>query len=342
VDFGPFRIQGGFLLEEIHFCDKMKFRSPLAGTKREDRNKRNMAPTQWEEVRVTVPKEAQEALANFLMESGSSGIVIEDAEGKEGFEIIKAYFPHPFMIEAQSISRYLGAIKEFFPGIYPPGVEIRSIADRDWMTGWRAFFKASQPGIRIVVKPPWIRLRPRKMIVIDIEPGMAFGTGTHSTTRLCIRALEKAVTGVYDSPRRGGSAPHSVLDVGTGSGILSIAAAKLGARHVLGIDIDQKAIDNARENVRINKLGRRIRMRTATISQIEEQFDLVVANIDAKTIEEMQFSLIDRVATGGTLILSGVLDGEVDLLKRLFPYGSFTLMEVSQEEGWACVVFKRA
>ncbi len=301
-----------------------------------------MAPTPWAEVRITIPKRAQEALANFLMERGSSGIVIEEPEGKEGFEVMKAYFPFPLMIEAQSISRYLEAIREFFPEICPSGVEIRSFAERDWMEGWRAFFKASQPGRRIIVKPPWIRLRSRGMIVIDIDPGMAFGTGTHSTTRLCLRALENALTGGYDLPTRGGRTPHSVLDVGMGSGILSIAAAKLGARHVLGIDVDQRAIDNARRNIRINKVRGRIRMRRATISQIGEQFDLVVANIDAKTIEEMRFSLMDCVAAGGLLILSGVLDGEVDLLRKLFPDGSFALIEVTQEEGWACVVFTRA
>lgn len=300
-----------------------------------------MAPTQWAEIRVTIPKEAQEALANFFMERGSSGIVIEELEGKEGFEITKAYFPSPVMIEAQSISHYLEAISEFFPGICPSGVDIRFVADRDWMICWKAFFKASQPGRRIVVKPPWIRLTSGGMIAIDIEPGMAFGTGTHSTTRLCLRALEKAFTGGYNLPRRGKRAPYSVLDVGMGSGILSIAAAKLGARNVLGIDIDQRAIDNARENVRINNLSGRIRMRRATISQIREQFDLVVANIDAKTIEEMRFSLMDRVVTGGTLILSGVLDGQVDRLRKLFPEGSCTLMEVTREEGWACVVLKR-
>ena len=301
-----------------------------------------MAPTtKWGEVRVTIPKEAQEALANFLMERGSSGIVIEDKGGKEGFEIIKAYFPYPLMIEAQSISRYLEAIKEFFPEICPSDIKIRFIADKDWMMSWRAFFKASQPGRRIIVKPPWVSLRSREMILIDIEPGMAFGTGTHPTTRLCLRALEKALTGVNNLLLRGGRIPQSVLDVGMGSGILSIAAAKLGARHVLGIDVDQRGIDNARENIRINKLKGRIRMRKATISQIGEQFDLVVANIDAKTIGEMGFPLMDRVAAGGILILSGVLEDEVDILRKLFLDGSFALMEVSQEDGWACVVLKR-
>lgn len=301
-----------------------------------------MAPTQWGEVRVTIPKQAQEALANFLMEKGSSGIVIEEAKEKEGFEIIKAYFPFPLMIEAQSISRYLEAIREFFPEICPSNVEIRSVGDRDWMTRWRAFFKASQAGSRIVVKPPWIKVKSKGKIVIDIEPGMAFGTGTHSTTRLCVRALEKALTGEYDLLLKGGGTPVSVLDVGMGSGILSIAAAKLGARRVLGIDVDQRAIDNARANIRINQLGGRIQIKKATISQIGERFDLVVANIDAKTIEEMRFFLMDRVEAGGALILSGVLDGEVDLLRKLFTDGSFALMEVSQEDGWACVVLKTA
>ncbi len=301
-----------------------------------------MTTTQWGEVRVLIPKEAQEALANFLMERGSSGVVIEEPQGKEGFEIIKAYFPSPLMIEAQSISRYLESIREFFPEIGPSGVEIRFVADRDWMMGWRAFFKASQPGRRIVVKPPWIRLRSRGMIVIDIEPGMAFGTGTHSTTRLCLRALEKAFTGRYDFPRRGWKAPHSVLDVGMGSGILSIAAAKLGARSVLGIDVDQRAIDNARNNIRINNVSGRVRIRRAPISQIGKHFDVVVANIDAKTIEEMRFSLMDRVGAGGALILSGVLGEEVGPLRKLFPDASFALMEVTQENGWACLTFTRA
>ncbi len=301
-----------------------------------------MAPTQWGEVRVTIPKQAQEALTNFLMERGSSGIVIEEAEEKEGFEIIKAYFPFPLMIEAQSISRYLEAIREFFPEICPSGVEIRSVVDRDWMTRWRGFFKASQTGSRIVVKPPWIKVKSKGKIVIDIEPGMAFGTGTHSTTRLCVRALENALTGEYDLLLKGGGTPLSVLDVGMGSGILSIAAAKLGARRILGIDVDQRAIDNARANIRINQLGGRIQIKKATISQIGERFDLVVANIDAKTIEEMRFFLMDRVEAGGALILSGVLDGEVDLLRKLFTDGPFALMEVSQEDGWACVVLKTA
>ncbi|MFB0507569.1 MAG: 50S ribosomal protein L11 methyltransferase [Thermodesulfobacteriota bacterium] len=335
-------MEGGFLLEEIHFCDKMKSQSLLAVTNLEHRKKRDMTTTQWGEVRVTIPKEAQEALANFLMERGSSGIVIEELQGEEGSEIIKAYFPSPVMIEAQSISRYLEAIREFFPEICPSGVEIRFVDDRDWMMRWRAFFKASQAGRRIVVKPPWIRLRSRGMIVIDIEPGMAFGTGTHPTTRLCLRALEKAFTGGYDFPRRGRRAPHSVLDVGMGSGILSIAAAKLGARNVLGIDVEQRAIANARENIRINKLSGKVRIRKATISQARGQFDLVVTNIDAKTIEEMSFSLMDRVAAGGILILSGVLGGEAGLLRKLFADGPFALMEVTREKGWACLVFIRA
>ena len=193
-----------------------------------------------------------------------------------------------------------------------------------------------------MVKPPWITLKPRDMIIIDIDPGMAFGTGTHPTTRLCLRALEKALTGVYDLPLRGKRTPHSVLDVGMGSGILSIAAVKLGARHVMGIDVDQRAIDNARENIRINRLRGKVRMRKTTISQIGEQFDLIVANIDAKTMVEMKFSLMDRVAAGGTLILSGVLEGEVDLVRKLFPDGPFTVVELSQEDDWACVVLKRA
>jgi ribosomal protein L11 methyltransferase len=314
----------------------MKSQGPFGAEKGEMGTRGMGVPmTEWREVRVTIPKEAQEALANFLMERGSSGIVFEDAEEKAGFEIVKAYFSHPHMIEAQAISRYLEAIREFFPEISPADIRIRRIPDEDWMRGWRVFFKACRAGSRIVVKPPWITLRSRGMIVIDIDPGMAFGTGTHPTTRLCLRALEKAFADASYVPR-------AVLDVGIGSGILSIAAAKLGARRVVGIDVDQRAIDNARRNIRMNRMGRRIRVKKATISHIGEQFNVAVANIDASSIEEMRYQLVDRVLPGGTLLLSGLLDGEVDFARRLFSNGPFAPVAVSIEGGWACVVLKKA
>ena len=317
-------------------CDKMKSQGPF-GVKKGEMGTREMGGpvTEWEEIRVTIPKEAQEALANFLMERGSSGIVFEDAGEKAGFEIVKAYFPHPHVIEAESISRYLEDIREFFPDISPADIRIRRIPDEDWMRGWRAFFEPCRPGRRIVVKPPWITLRSRGMIVIDIDPGMAFGTGTHQTTRLCLRALEKAFADASYAPR-------AVLDVGIGSGILSIAAAKLGARRVTGIDVDQRAIDNAKKNIRMNRMGRRIRVKKTTIAHIREQFDVVVANIDASSIEEMRYQLVDRVLPGGTLILSGFLDEEVDFVRGLFSNGSFALVEVSIEECWTCVILKKA
>lgn len=317
-------------------CDKMKSHGPSGVEKGEMETREIGVPmTEWEEIRVSIPKEAQEALANFLMERGSSGIVFEDAKEKAGFEIVKAYFAHPGVIEAESISRYLEAIREFFPDISPADIRIRRIPDEDWMRGWRAFFEPCRPGRRIVVKPPWITLRSRGMIVIDIDPGMAFGTGTHQTTRLCIRALEKSFTDAS-------SAPRMVLDVGIGSGILSIAAAKLGARRVTGIDVDQRAIDNARKNIRINRMGRRIRVKKTTITHIREQFDVVVVNIDASSIEEMRNPLVERVLPGGILILSGFLDEEVDFVTGLFSNGSFALVEVSIEEGWTCVILKKA
>jgi ribosomal protein L11 methyltransferase len=296
-----------------------------------------MMGEEWREISVTIPGEAREAVANFLMECGSSGIVFEDAERGGGFETIKAYFPSPFFHEVQSISRYLEAIREFFPGVCPSGVEIRSVPDRDWMVRWKAFFKASRVGRRIIVKPPWIRVGSRKMIVIDIDPGMAFGTGTHPTTRLCLHVLEELIGGVSESLET----PPSVLDVGTGSGILSIAAVKLGARRVVGIDIDQRALENARKNIRINRLKGKIRLRRVTIFQLAEHFDVVVVNIDAGTVEDMRDHLRDRIAKGGTLILSGILDGEVEAIKRRFTEGSFSLGGISREDGWACLTLER-
>jgi ribosomal protein L11 methyltransferase len=205
------------------------------------------------------------------------------------------------------------------------------------MMGWKAFFKASRVGKRIIVKPPWITLRPSERIIIDIEPGMAFGTGTHPTTRLCLRELEERIAVIPESLET----RPSVLDVGTGSGILSIAAVKLGARHVVGIDIDQRALGNARRNIRINGLRGKIWLRKTTISQLRGHFDVVVVNIDLRTVEEMRDHLRGRVVKDGTLILSGFLDGEVEPVKRHFTDGFFRLREISREDGWACLRLER-
>jgi ribosomal protein L11 methyltransferase len=161
---------------------------------------------------------------------------------------------------------------------------------------------------------------------------MAFGTGTHATTKMCIQALEQRLW------KRG----LSVLDVGTGSGILLIVAARLGAGEVWGVDIDGVAIENARENVRQNGISDIVRIRKGRVGDIRKRFDVVVANIDLRSLERMRWSLTHHLKSKGFLILSGVLEGDGDRLRQHYmDTGHFQWAKVIKEGEWVCLTFKK-
>ncbi|MDI7262047.1 MAG: 50S ribosomal protein L11 methyltransferase, partial [Thermodesulfobacteriota bacterium] len=169
-------------------------------------------------------------------------------------------------------------------------------------------------------------------IPIEITPGMAFGTGTHATTKLCMESLEKRLK------KRG----LSVLDVGTGSGILSIAAAQLGAEEVLGIDIDQLAVEIARENVSRNQVSDTVRIKKGRIGDIRKRFDLVVANLDFRSLKKMRMTLIRHIKRHGFLILSGVLETEEERLRQHYmETGFLQWADVAREGEWVCLIFRK-
>ena len=175
------------------------------------------------------------------------------------------------------LRRYLKSLQNLNPQMPHIQFETSTITEQNWAENWKRFFKPVQITSKFVVKPPWSKTQLKKdQISINIVPGMAFGTGTHATTKLCIQALEQRLR------KRG----LSVLDVGTGSGILSIVAARLGAGEVWGVDIDGVAIENARENVRQNGISDIIRIRKGSIGDIRKRFDVVVANIDFRSLRE--------------------------------------------------------
>jgi ribosomal protein L11 methyltransferase len=161
---------------------------------------------------------------------------------------------------------------------------------------------------------------------------MAFGTGTHATTKLCIRALEKGLK------KKG----LSVLDVGTGSGILSILARRMGAGEVLGIDTDEVAVEAAKENVRRNRVSDLVKVRKGNIGYIQRQFDVVVANIDLRSLRKMRQSLIRHVKRKGLVILSGLLEGEGDRLREFYmETGHLRWVQSTQEGEWVCLTFRK-
>jgi len=287
----------------------------------------------WLAVSLLVPREFGEAVSNFLIEQGASGIeeVDEDLRGIR----LKTYFQQDGKEKRvlRCLHRYLKSLRMMNPDISGTPIETTTLLEQDWGENWKRFFRPVQVTSRFVVKPPWSSIRLKKgQIFIDITPGMAFGTGTHATTKLSIRALENRL-------KRSGL---SVLDVGTGSGILSIAAARLGAGEVMGVDIDGVAVKMARENVSENGVTGIVKIRKGSIGDIQKRFDVVVANIDLRRLRRMRRPLLGHLKSKGFLILSGILEGEGDRLRQYYmETGLLGWAEITQEGEWVCLTFKR-
>jgi ribosomal protein L11 methyltransferase len=287
----------------------------------------------WLVVEIHLPKEFGEAVSNFLIEQGATGI--EEIEGDLKWERLRTYFQQDGKEKGvlRALHRYLKSLKKIRPEIPRPQVKTTALPEQDWGENWKRFFKAVQVTSKFVVKPPWSRIRlKRGQIPIDIAPGMAFGTGTHATTILCIQALEERLK------KRG----LSVLDVGTGSGILSIIAAKSGAREVWGIDIDGVAVENAIENVEKNRVSDIVKLRKGSIADLHKKFDVIVANIDLKSLRRMRKPLLDHLNNQGFLILSGILEEEKEKIRKHYlETGLLRWIEETQEGEWVCLTFKK-
>jgi ribosomal protein L11 methyltransferase len=287
----------------------------------------------WLVVNLLIPKGFGETVSNFLIEQGTTGI--EEVSEDLRWERLKAYFPQDGKEKRvlRSLHRYLKSLQSIAPEISHTHIETVSIPEQDWSENWKRFFKPVQVTSRLVVKPPWSKIRlKRNQIPINIHPGMAFGTGTHATTKLCLKAIEMGL-------RRKGL---SVLDVGTGSGILSIAAAQLGASEVWGLDIDGAAIENARENVKQNSVSDIVKIRKGRIGVIHKKFDVVVANIDFKNLKRMRWPLLHHLQSQGFLILSGILEGERERVRQHYlETGYFQQARMTHEGEWVCITLKK-
>ena len=206
-------------------------------------------------------------------------------------------------------------------------MEVREVVDQDWLGEWKKSWQPVEVGERFIIAPPWAEIPDEHgRIVIRIEPGMAFGTGTHETTRLCLAAIEKYFAG------------GSFLDVGTGTGILAIAAAKLfpDAR-IEACDTDAEAIAIARENARLNGVAEKITFRVGTIEETTASADLVCANLTADVIATILPALLS--ATCGHLVLSGILDSQAEAVNaRLLECGVSEPCETMQDGEWVAIV----
>ncbi len=281
----------------------------------------------WLEISLTVDGELAEAVADVLARFAPNGVMTEqsakftdsaDPGTPSGPIIVRAYLEMDENIEEtrQKLEEslfYLGMIQPIPSPIY------RQIADQNWMEAWKQNYKPIPVGERLIILPVWLDSPEPERIPIKIDPGMAFGTGTHPTTQLCLAFLEEIVneTGVWNGPGSGtdlNHLPSKVIDIGCGSGILSIAALKLGFRTALGVDIDIESVKNSRVNADQNGIGEEFIIGKGSVREVLDgrfQFKsapLVIANILAPIILRLfEAGLADLAEPGGRVILSGIL-----------------------------------
>jgi ribosomal protein L11 methyltransferase len=280
------------------------------------------APRGWTAIDAVVLPEAHEAIEYGMMEAGALGTERTDTAAQA---IVRGYFDRVPELESVRTSLY-DALKLYdLSADRLLDLEVLEIADRDWLAEWKASWQPSEVG-RFIIAPPWTEIEnDGEHLVIRIEPGMAFGTGTHETTRLCLKAIEKYFRG------------NSFLDVGTGTGVLAIAAARLipDAR-IEAVDSDSSAIEIARENAAINLVGERIDFAVGTVDQQTPSADFVCANLTAPVILDLLPALLG--AACARLVLSGIFISQLDLIQsRLLELGVVEC-EIDQDGEWIALV----
>jgi ribosomal protein L11 methyltransferase len=284
----------------------------------------------WYAAEVIVSPGVREAIEYGLMEAGALGTETHDGDPDQ-IAIVGYFAATP---EIQTVrAALLDACRVYgFTPEAPPDLKIQEIPDRDWLAEWKKSWQPVKAG-RFIVAPSWIESAqldstggPNEgTIIIRIEPGMAFGTGTHETTRLCLKAIEKHFCG------------GSFLDVGTGTGILAIATAKMFAdARIEACDTDAEAIEIAKDNARLNEVAAQIEFRTGSVDEQTASADLVCANLTATVIVELLPDLL--AATCGRLVLSGILDSQIEMVQsRLGELGA-TILETDQDGEWVALV----
>ncbi|WP_314584617.1 50S ribosomal protein L11 methyltransferase [Paenibacillus terrigena] len=322
----------------------------------------------WHELTIHTTEEAVEMISNFLHEMGADGVSIEETGSlnrerdttygqlydmpfndiPEGEAVIKGYFAdvsNPGDLVAEITPR-IEELRTFDidPGSYT--MDTRVVNEEEWANAWKQYFKPIRVSEKLTIKPTWepYEAGPGEHI-IEIDPGMAFGTGTHPTTSLCLRALESVIQG-----------GEEIIDVGTGSGILAIGAVKLGAKHVLALDLDPVAVTIAEENTQLNQLENEITVHLSDLLQVinRNQEDnestplgvtlpvqIVVANILAEVILLFIDDVYHALAEGGIYITSGIYKNKEEVVEQALLAAKFTIVDRYREDDWVAFVARK-
>ncbi|MDR1159700.1 MAG: 50S ribosomal protein L11 methyltransferase, partial [Syntrophomonadaceae bacterium] len=303
----------------------------------------------WKEIKILTEGICVDALAGILHSYNSGGIAVEDMQvartytdivpgeriydspnfSEHNYIIVKAYFP-----EDQNIDELLKDVKrveETFS--IPCKIFLNTVKNEDWEEKWKEYYHTFRVGEKLVIKPSWEKYQPQADdLVIEIDPGLAFGTGIHASTRFCLTLMEKYVQG-----------SEQVIDAGCGSGILSIAAMKLGAKSVWGMDIDEVAVRVARENVKKNGLEQFIEVQSGDITAMVggKKADIILANITAEVLTLLLPTASKALEPGGVFIGSGIVEGRwPGVEKQLQAYG-YDVEEILQDLDWVGVAARK-
>ncbi|WP_313756356.1 50S ribosomal protein L11 methyltransferase [Tissierella sp.] len=304
----------------------------------------------WTEVQIKTTAELEDLVSNVLYDAGATGLAIEDprdilelSKSKERWDfvdpslinsdfdgvLIKAYFS-----EADDLENKIEEIKNRIKNdpILNTGnneIKINIVDDNDWAEAWKKYYKPIKIGERILIKPSWEKyVLEENDILIELDPGMAFGTGTHETTMMCTEALEKHV-----------KSGDIVYDIGCGSGILSIVAAKLGAEKVVGVDLDELCVKVSNENIKLNNVNKIVEIKEGNLLDVVDgKANIIVSNIIAEIIAGMTKDLRAYLKDDGIFITSGIIVEKIELVEKALLENGFKVLDIKRLNGWACII----
>lgn len=309
----------------------------------------------WSEIAIHTTHEATEAVANILYEAGASGVIIEDSVEPDRIRenlygeiveldrndypsegvIVKAYLPvNSFLIETmKEIKLSIAELPGYGLDIGINEIKTSEVDDEDWATAWKKYYHPVKISGRFTIVPTWEEYTPvdSDELIVELDPGMAFGTGTHPTTVMCMQALEKYV-----------QKDDIVVDVGTGSGVLSIGAAMLGAKSVHALDLDQVAVIAAKENIELNKVDHIVQVTHGNLLEsIDFEPQVIIANILAEVIVTFSQDAANLLPEDGLFIVSGIIEEKRDFVKEDLLAKGFEIVESVLMEDWVAIVAQK-